>query len=94
MSPLKPPFRADHTGSLLRSQAITAARRQHLQGDGLSAGDLKTVEEAEIPALIKMQEGAARKPSPMTRRDGPSGIMISWKCSTGSIWSNAKRVCN
>ncbi|SMC86378.1 hypothetical protein [Primorskyibacter flagellatus] len=52
MSTLKPPFRADHVGSLLRPQAITAARKKHPEGDGLSPAGLKTVEDAEIPALI------------------------------------------
>ena len=41
----KPPFRADHVGSLLRSAALKDARIKHARGD-LSASDLKAAETA------------------------------------------------
>lgn len=61
MTDLTPPFRADHVGSLLRPKAIADARRAHFKGKTLSASDLKTVEDREIPALIRMQEEVGLK---------------------------------
>ncbi|KHQ53439.1 5-methyltetrahydropteroyltriglutamate--homocysteine S-methyltransferase [Mameliella alba] len=51
-----PPFRADHVGSLLRPQAVAEARAQ-----GLTGAELKAIEDAEIPALIAMQEEVGLK---------------------------------
>jgi len=56
-----PPFRADHVGSLLRPDAIKAARKKHFEDKSISADELKAVEDAEIPALIKSQEDAGLK---------------------------------
>ncbi|MCB1341823.1 MAG: 5-methyltetrahydropteroyltriglutamate--homocysteine S-methyltransferase [Pseudooceanicola sp.] len=56
-----PPYRADHVGSLLRPAAITEARRKHYVEKSISAADLKAVEDAEIPALIKLQEDVGLK---------------------------------
>ena len=50
-----PPFRADHVGSYLRTAAITEARAKRDKGL-ISAADLKTVEDQEIPKVIKKQE--------------------------------------
>ena len=61
MTDLTPPFRADHVGSLLRPKAIQAARKKHFEEGSLSADELKAVEDAEIPALIKMQEDVGLK---------------------------------
>jgi len=55
MKRTKPPFRADHVGSYLRSAAITEARAKRDKGQ-ISAADLKKVEDAEIPKVIKKQE--------------------------------------
>lgn len=52
----KPPFRADHVGSLLRPAAIVRARAEGLTGKALAA-----VEDREIPRLIRMQEEAGLK---------------------------------
>jgi 5-methyltetrahydropteroyltriglutamate--homocysteine methyltransferase len=51
----KPPFRADHVGSLLRTAAIADARRKH-EASEISAVDLKAIEDREIEKLIKKQE--------------------------------------
>ena len=56
-----PPYRADHVGSLLRPAAISAARKKHFEDKSISADELKAVEDAEIPALIKLQEDAGLK---------------------------------
>jgi 5-methyltetrahydropteroyltriglutamate--homocysteine methyltransferase len=51
----KPPFRADHVGSLLRTSALkeARARRERLE---ISAAELKAVEDREIQGVIAKQE--------------------------------------
>jgi len=51
----KPPFRADHVGSILRSAAIQSARAKAAKGE-ITAADLKAVEDREIETIIKKQE--------------------------------------
>ena len=51
----KPPFRADHVGSLLRPAALKAARERHAKEE-ISAAVLREVEDREIEAIIKKQE--------------------------------------
>src|SRR6266436_1874711 len=55
MKRTKPPFRADHVGSFLRPAALKEARAKHEKG-GLSAAELKAVEDREIAGVIKKQE--------------------------------------
>src|SRR5437667_370624 len=50
-----PPFRADHVGSLLRPQRLLQAREDFAAGR-ISAADLRSVEDQEIPGAITMQE--------------------------------------
>jgi 5-methyltetrahydropteroyltriglutamate--homocysteine methyltransferase len=52
-----PPFRADHVGSLLRPQRLLRARDEFADGK-ITAGELRAVEDEEIPAAIRMQEEA------------------------------------
>jgi 5-methyltetrahydropteroyltriglutamate--homocysteine methyltransferase len=56
----KPPFRADHVGSLLRSAALKEARARREQG-GIDGDALKAIEDREIAALIAKQEAAGLK---------------------------------
>jgi 5-methyltetrahydropteroyltriglutamate--homocysteine methyltransferase len=51
----RPPFRADHVGSLLRPPALKDARAKRARGE-ISADDLKAVEDREIERVIKKQE--------------------------------------
>jgi len=51
----KPPFRADHVGSLLRPSALKTAREQRAKGE-ISAAELKDIEDREIERVIKKQE--------------------------------------
>jgi 5-methyltetrahydropteroyltriglutamate--homocysteine methyltransferase len=51
----KPPFRADHVGSLLRSPALKQARAKR-ETDEITAAQLQAVEDREIDAIIKKQE--------------------------------------
>src|SRR5712675_1238828 len=56
----KPPFRADHVGSLLRSAALKDARGKREKGE-ITAEQLKAVEDREIEMLIKKQEAVGLK---------------------------------
>jgi len=51
----KPPFRADHVGSILRTAPVKDARAKHEKGE-ISAAQLKEVEDREIEKIIKKQE--------------------------------------
>jgi len=51
----KPPFRADHVGSLLRPAALKKAREQRAKG-AIDASALKAIEDREIERVIKRQE--------------------------------------
>jgi len=53
----KPPFRADHVGSLLRPAVLKAARERRAKGE-ISADELKAVEDREIENAIRKQEAA------------------------------------
>ncbi len=61
MTDLKPPFRADHVGSLLRPPSVTEARRRHYEDRTITAGELHEVEDEAIPELITMQEEVGLK---------------------------------
>ena len=52
----KPPFRADHVGSLLRpAWRLKAARGRHAKEE-ITAAALREVEDREIEAIIRKQE--------------------------------------
>jgi len=51
----RPPFRADHVGSLLRPAALKAAREQRSRGE-ITAAALTAIEDREIEAVIRRQE--------------------------------------
>src|SRR3982750_1163192 len=55
MQRTKPPFRADHVGSLLRPKTLHDARAKRAKGE-ITPAQLKEVEDAEIIKLIKKQE--------------------------------------
>jgi 5-methyltetrahydropteroyltriglutamate--homocysteine methyltransferase len=55
MKRTKPPFRADHVGSLLRPAALKQAREKRAKGE-IGAAALKAVEDREIAAVVKKQE--------------------------------------
>src|SRR6266852_1580565 len=52
---MKPPFRADHVGSLLRPQALHAARARHKKGE-IDHAALRAVEDKCIKEAVKLQE--------------------------------------
>jgi len=51
----RPPFRADHVGSLLRPAALHEARARRARGE-IGAAELKSVEDREIERIIRKQE--------------------------------------
>src|ERR1700694_434060 len=53
----RPPFRADHVGTLLRPSALKEAREKRAKGE-MSAADLATIEDREIERVIRKQEEA------------------------------------
>ena len=55
MKRTKPPFRADHVGSLLRTVPVKEARAKREKGE-ITADQLKAVEDQEIEKIIRRQE--------------------------------------
>jgi 5-methyltetrahydropteroyltriglutamate--homocysteine methyltransferase len=60
MQRTKPPFRADHVGSLLRTAPLKEARAKREKGE-ITADQLKEVEDREIEKVIKKQEDVGLK---------------------------------
>ncbi len=60
MQRTRPPFRADHVGSLLRSAALKDARARRAAGT-LDAERFKAIEDREIETLIAKQESVGLK---------------------------------
>jgi 5-methyltetrahydropteroyltriglutamate--homocysteine methyltransferase len=56
----KPPFRADHVGSLLRPAALKDARTQFAKGE-IDDAALKAVEDSAIKDVVKKQEDVGLK---------------------------------
>src|ERR1022692_1741950 len=56
----RPPFGADHVGSLLRPLSLKQARAQRERGE-ITGDQLKAVEDREIAAIIKRQEDIGLK---------------------------------
>jgi len=56
----RPPFRADHVGSLLRTAPLKEARAKHARGE-IDAPALKAVEDREIEKIVKKQEEVGLK---------------------------------
>lgn len=52
----KPPYRADHVGSLLRPDSVKAARRKFFDDKSIDAAELKAVEDEAIRDVIRLQE--------------------------------------
>src|SRR3984893_357570 len=51
----KPPFLADHVGSLLRPAALKKARTRRAKGE-ISAAELTAIENREIERVVRKQE--------------------------------------
>ncbi len=57
----KPPFRADHVGSLLRPAAVKEARKRHFEDGSVSADALRQAEDDAIRQVVAMQESVGLK---------------------------------
>jgi len=55
MQRTRPPFRADHVGSLLRPAALKEAREKRSKGE-ITAAQLAEIEDREIEGIIRKQE--------------------------------------
>jgi 5-methyltetrahydropteroyltriglutamate--homocysteine methyltransferase len=55
MTNSRPPFRADHVGSLLRPPELLQARERVKKGE-MTTGELRTIEDAAIAGVVKMQQ--------------------------------------
>src|ERR1700683_4712280 len=55
MQRTKPPFRADHVGSLLRTAPLKEAREKRARGE-ITADALTAIEDREIEGVIRKQE--------------------------------------
>ena len=51
----RPPFRADHVGSLLRPDALKEARARRERGE-ITTQELTAIEDREIAQVIRKQE--------------------------------------
>ncbi len=60
MNRIKPPFRADQVGSLLRSGPVKAARTKRATRE-ITPAELKAVEDTEIAKLVAKQEAIGLK---------------------------------
>ncbi len=60
MQRTKPPYRADHVGSILRSEAIHTARAKREKGE-ITAAQLKEIEDREIEKIVRKQEEVGLK---------------------------------
>ncbi len=54
----RPPYRADHVGSLLRPQSVKDARRKFYDDKSIEAEELAAVEDEAIRDAVTMQENA------------------------------------
>jgi 5-methyltetrahydropteroyltriglutamate--homocysteine methyltransferase len=61
MPAARPPFRADHVGSLLRPAALKKARERHAKGE-IGAEALREAEDRAIADAIKKQEDVGLQP--------------------------------
>ena len=56
----KPPFRAEHVGSLIRSDALIAARERAEKGE-IESDELERIQQAAIREVVRLQEEVGLK---------------------------------
>ena len=52
----KPPYRADHVGSLLRPRSVKEARKRFYEDETIGAEELRAVEDAAVRNEVKLQQ--------------------------------------
>ena len=80
MKRTRPPFRADHVGSLLRPAALKEARAKRAKGEH-SAAEPKAIEDPEIERATRKQEGGGRAAEPEGVARPPGG-----RHGNGAAW--------
>ena len=82
----RPPFRADHVGSLLRPPRLLQAREDHKAGR-IDDDELRGIEDEAIRDVVRGRRtsGCARRPTASSAV--PRG---TWTSSTGSAASRAR----
>jgi 5-methyltetrahydropteroyltriglutamate--homocysteine methyltransferase len=88
----KPPFRADHVGSLLRPAALKAARARHECGE-ITAAELAAIEDSEIERVVRKQEDVGLRS--VTDGEFPPRVLELRPFSASStasklIWASAR----
>ena len=68
----KPPFRADHVGSLIRPAALIAARQAAEQGE-MPAAELTRIQHDAIRDVVRLQEEIGLRSSPTANITARSG---------------------
>ncbi len=76
---VKPPFRADHVGSLLRPAALKDARAQFVKGE-IDDAALQRIEDDAIKVVVKKQE--ACRPQARYRRRVPP-LLVAFRFLQG-----------
>ena len=72
----KPPFRADHVGSILRTAPVKEARAKREKNE-ITAAQLKEVEDREIRRSSRSRKRSGSKPSPTANSAARGGISTS-----------------
>lgn len=57
-APVRPPYRADHVGSLLRPDSVKQARKKFYEDKSIDAEELAGIEDAAIRDVVKLQQDA------------------------------------
>jgi methionine synthase II (cobalamin-independent) len=83
MTETKPPYRAEHVGSLPRPEHLMAAREQYATGK-LSKAELTRIEDACIRDAVAMQERVGIGLSPMASIESADGANSSMTSATAS----------
>ena len=76
----RPPFPADHVGSLLRPPALLAARERRRVGE-LDAAGLARIEDEAIRDVVAKQEYLGFQLQPTASSVARSGIATFWNRS-------------
>ena len=54
----KPPYRADHVGSLLRPEKVKQARKRFFEGKSIEREELTAIEDEAVRDAVRMQQNA------------------------------------
>ena len=72
----KPPFRADHVGSLLRPARLKEARARHEKNE-IGADELRAIEDEEIVKIVRSRRRSGCSLRPTANSAARGGISTS-----------------